>query len=121
MKNQSIFFISALIALIYLVPLTLTADTIYLRNGASIIGKITNQSRTMVEIQTSSGTKRLNKNTIKRISYVRTDEERKAEEEIEARAVRKRQEQEQKEREEQERNLLQKPSISIQSVKIPLS
>ncbi len=69
-------------ALLILVAFTsLPADTVYLRNGGHIVGKITNQTRTSVEIQTPSGTKLLQKKTIKRISYGTSEEERKAEEE----------------------------------------
>ena len=68
-----------LLALFLVFAAPLAADTILLRNGARINGKIVAQTRTLVRIQTSTGVKTFQKTGIRRIIFGRVDD--KAEEE----------------------------------------
>ena len=52
-----------------LLPLSLAADTIYLRNGSKVEGKIVGQSKFQVRIRTEKGTRSYSKSTIRRIVF----------------------------------------------------
>lgn len=99
--------------LLLLLPASLLADRIILRNGATITGQIINQNEGSVVIRTRQGIKTISKATIARIQYgnlpdpeeeQRKEQERKREEERKRQEELRRQEtQRQKEEAEQQR------------------
>jgi hypothetical protein len=50
------------------------ADTIYLRNGEAVRGRVTTQTRTEIRIQTAEGARTIPKNQIVRITFERYEE-----------------------------------------------
>ncbi len=99
--------------LFILYQFSLDADTIFLKNGQKIIGKIINQTRENVELQKEDGTKIVvNKENIQKIEFgpsqkeiedkKRLEEERRRKEE-----ERKRFEEEQRRKEEERRRILE--------------
>ena len=50
----------------------LHADTVYLKNGKKLIGKITGQNRAEIRIRIAGKTRRISKKTIRRITYGNT-------------------------------------------------
>ena len=59
----------AILACLLLAPVSVSADTIFLRNGRVHYGKIVNQTATQVLIQTERGTRTIAKASISRITY----------------------------------------------------
>jgi sRNA-binding regulator protein Hfq len=86
-------------------------DTIFLKNGKVIQGKITNQSQTKVEIQTEDGNRiLLNKEEIRRIQFGPTQneielEKRRQEEQKQIEEQRRKQEEEIRRKQEEEKRL----------------
>ena len=97
---KTLKFIS--IFLVYIFINNLQGDTLILRSGAAVRGKIVNQTRTQVKINTLDGIKEYVKNDIRRITYDTYDpdvekakeEERKKQDEIKKQEELKRQEEE---------------------------
>ncbi len=75
---KRLFYI--LIPAVLLMTSSLAADTVVLRNGQSIIGRIVNQTQTTVIMETDTGRRTLQKSQIRRISYGDPGAEKAAEE-----------------------------------------
>jgi len=82
--------------LIWLLPFFLFAETIVLRKGGTVTGKIITQSRKTVRISTSTGTRSIAKSDIKRIIYGPSKDELKKRKEAEARRKKAREERKKK-------------------------
>lgn len=94
----------AIVILLLICPGFLLADTVLLRNGQRIEGKIVGQSRTTVRIATAGGTRSIPKDKVRRIVYGGND---KAKEEQE-RKRKEREERLQKLREKRQKELEEK-------------
>lgn len=79
------------------------AETIHLKNGSVLRGRVIGQSRTQIRLQTDAGVRTIEKSDVRRISYESADELRRQQAEAERRkqaeAERKRQEEAQLKRE----------------------
>lgn len=77
MATKSQLFL--LLCLLLTIPLF--ADTVVLRNGTKLEGKIVGQSRTELRIQTDSGVQTIKKDDIQRVTYGQTEADKNAAEE----------------------------------------
>ena len=95
MKRHRELFRISFFLLILLLPASILADRIILRNGAILTGQIINQNQTSVVIRTRQGVQTVAKSTVARIQYGNfpdPEEERLKEEERRKEAERQRQE-----------------------------
>lgn len=100
-RGVQLFAAAAFLALM-LLPGQLQAETIILKNGQVISGKIVGQSRTQVRIDTGNGVRAVPKTQIRRISYESAAEVRRKQAEAERRRQQKLEEAERQRKAEQE-------------------
>ncbi|MDH5656639.1 MAG: hypothetical protein OEZ34_12070, partial [Spirochaetia bacterium] len=101
MKYTNKVIRNILILILFTVSLSLQADTITFKNGATLIGKIVAQTRTTITLDSDAGKKVYQKNEIKRISYDNKWEELKKQKQEEAARLQKEKEDKLKKEEEE--------------------
>lgn len=73
-RNLDLLFPLAILFFLFVAPIgLLQADTIYLKNGQTLTGDIIRQTRTMIEIQTTAGLKRVEKTTMRRVVFSKNE------------------------------------------------